>query len=263
MTALARAYALANPHEKAVAIRDELGFFQAVKAPLVKQEMTTPGRNGRLGDDIDKLVGRIVDKAIAPDGIMSLFEVAGLPQPNISLLSADFLLEVQALPQRNVAVELLRRLIEDEVKARRRTNLVQARSFAEMLRGALDRYNKQSVAAAVVLNELIALAKEMQAAKNRGEELGLDDNELAFYDALANNKSAVEVMGDQQLAGLARELLITVRRNTTIDWSVQESARAKMRIVVKRLLRHFGYPPDLAESATHTVIQQAELLAAA
>jgi type I restriction enzyme, R subunit len=140
--------------------------------------------------------------------------------------------------------------------------LVQARSFAGMQRDALDRYNKQRVAASTVINELIALAKEMQAAKQRRQELGLDDNELAFYDALPNNKSAVEVMGDKQLAFLARELLNAVRRNTTIDWSVQESARAKMRTAVKRLLRRFGYPPDLEEAATKTVVQQAELLAA-
>lgn len=262
VTALARAYALANPHEKAIAIREELAFFQAVKAPLVKQELTGTGSSrGRTLDELDEQVGRIVDKAIAPDGVVSLFALAGLPQPDISLLSDEFLVEVRALQQRNIAVELLRRLIENEVKARRRTNLVQARSFAEMLQQALERYNRQSIAAATIINELIAIAQEIREAKHRGEELGLDDNELAFYDALAANKSAVEVMGDKNLAVIARELVVAVRRNTTIDWNVQENARAKMRIAVKRILRTYGYPPDLQEAATQTVVQQAVLFA--
>ncbi len=160
-----------------------------------------------------------------------------------------------------MAVELLRRLIEDEIKTQRRTNLMQARSFAEMLAGAVDRYNRQAVSAVQMINELIELAKEMQTAHRRGDDLGLSADELAFYDALAANQSAVEVMGDKQLAFLARELLQTVRRNATIDWSVQENARARMRIAVKRLLRQYGYPPDLQETATRIVVEQAELLA--
>ena len=262
VTALGQAYALANPHPEAVAIREELGFFQAVKAPLVKTGTTGVSPRGLTPDEIDRAVQQIVDRAVAPDGIIDLFEVAGLEQPNISLLSNEFLLEVKMLPQKNVAVELLRRLIEGEIKARRRSNLVQARSFAEMLKNALDRYNDQAIAASTVINELIALAKAMQAAQQRGVDLGLNSDELAFYDALAANQSAVDVMGDEQLAIIARELVTTVRRNSTIDWAVQDSARAKMRTAVKRILRRYGYPPDLQAAATQTVVQQAELFAA-
>lgn len=261
VTALSRAYALATPHAEALAIRDEVAFFQAVKGPLMKEQSSGVTRTGRTTQELDWAVQRIVDRAVAPDGIVDLFQLAGLERPNISILSDEFLVEVAALPRQNIAVELLRRLIEDEIRARRRTNLVQAGSFADKLSDAVDRYNKQAVSAMRVINELIAIAKEMQAANQRGEELGLSEEELAFYDALAQNQSAVEVMGDEQLAYLARELLQTIRRNATIDWSVQESARAKMRITVKRLLRQYGYPPDLQEGATKTVVQQAEWLA--
>jgi type I restriction enzyme R subunit len=229
---------------------------------LVKTETAGVTRTGRTTQELDWAVQRIVDEAVAPEGIVDLFQVAGLDRPDISIVSDEFLVEVAALPRKNAAAELLRRLIEDEIRGRRRTNLVQAGSFAEKLRGAVERYNKMGVTATHFITELIALAKEMQAANQRGDELGLDEAELAFYDALAANQSAVEVMGDEQLAFLARELLQTVRRNATIDWSVQESARAKMRVAVKRLLRQYGYPPDLQAAATRTVVQQAELLAA-
>ncbi|MCB0127897.1 MAG: DUF3387 domain-containing protein, partial [Caldilineaceae bacterium] len=261
VSALSRAYALATPHADALAIRDEVAFFQAVKGPLVKTQTSGVTRTGRTTQELDWAVQGIVDRAVAPDGMVDLFELAGLEAPNISILSDEFLVEVVALDRKNVAVELLRRLIENEIRARRRTNLVQSGSFAEKLSAAVDRYNKQAVTAMQILNELIAIAKEMQAANQRGDELGLSTEELAFYDALAQNQSAVDVMGDESLAFLARELLQTVRRNATIDWSVQESARAKMRIAVKRLLRQKGYPPDLQEAATKTVVQQAEWLA--
>jgi type I restriction enzyme R subunit len=261
VTALARAFALAMPHEAALAIRKDVAFFEAVRGPLVKTDTAGITGTGRTTQELDAAVQRLVDRAVAPDGIIDLFAVAGLERPRISIVSDEFLVEVKALPRKNVAVELLRRLIEDEIKAQRRTNLVQARSFAEMLAGAVDRYNRQAVSAVQMINELIELAKEMQAAHRRGDDLGLSADELAFYDALAANQSAVEVMGDEQLAFLARELLQTVRRNATIDWSVQENARARMRIAVKRLLRQYGYPPDLQETATRIVVEQAELLA--
>jgi type I restriction enzyme R subunit len=262
VTALGRAFALANPHEKAVAIRDEEGFFQAVKAPLVKTATTAPTRTGKTPQELDLAVQQIVARAMAPGGIVDLLSLAGLPQPDISILSEEFLLEVQALPHRNLAVELLRRLIDDEIRARRRRNLVQSRSFARMLQEALDRYNRQQVAAVEILNALIDLAREMRAAHRRGDDLGLTEDEMAFYDALATNQSAVEVMGDEQLAFIARELIPAVRRNVTIDWTVKRSARARIRVVVKRILRRYGYPPDLQEAATNTVLEQAELLAA-
>jgi len=159
-------------------------------------------------------------------------------------------------------VELLRRLIEDEIAARRRKNLIQSRSFATMLQDTLDRYNKQQVAAMTIINELIVIAQEMREARQHGDQLGLTEDEAAFYDALANNQSAVEVMGDEQLAIIARELIQVVRQNVSIDWTVKESARARIRVVVKRILRKYGYPPDLQEAATRTVLEQAELLAA-
>jgi len=261
VAALARAFALAMPHEAALAIRRDVAFFEAVRGPLVKTDTAGVTGTGRTTQELDAAVQQLVDRAVAPDGIVDLFAVAGLERPRISIVSDEFLVEVKALPRKNLAVELLRRLIEDEIKAQRRTNLVQARSFADMLAGAVDRYNRQAVSAVQVINELIELAKEMQAAHQRGDDLGLNADELAFYDALAANQSAVEVMGDEKLAFLARELLQTVRRNATIDWSVQENARARMRIAVKRLLRHYGYPPDLQEGATKTVVEQAELLA--
>jgi len=199
---------------------------------------------------------------VAPEGIVDLLSLAGLAQPDISILSDEFLLEVQALPYRNLAIELLRRLINDEIRARRRKNLVQSRSFAALLQDALDRYNKQQIAALQVPNELIGLAKDARKAHQRGDELGLNEDEMAFYDALANNQSAVEVMGDEQLAFIARELIEAVRKNVSIDWTVKQSARARIRIIVKRILRRHGYPPDLQEAATNTVLEQAELLAA-
>jgi len=263
VTALGRAFALAVPHEAALAIRNEVAFFVAVRGPLVKTETAGVTRSGRTTQELDAAVQQLVDRAVAPDGIIDLFAVAGLDRPRISIVSDEFLVEVKALPRKHVAVELLRRLLEDEIRAQRRTNLVQARSFADMLAGAVDRYNRQAVSAVQVITELIELAKAMQAAHRRGDDLGLNADELAFYDALAANESAVQVMGDAQLAFLARELLQTVRRNATIDWSVQESARARMRIAVKRLLRQYGYPPDLQEGATKIVIEQAELLAGA
>ncbi len=197
VTALSRAFALANPHEKALAIRDEVAFFQAVKGPLVKSETSGITRTGRTTQELDWAVQRIVDRAVAPEGIVDLFAVAGLDRPDISILSDEFLVEVAALPRKNVAAELLRRLIEDEIRGRRRTNLVQAGSFAAKLNGAVERYNKMGVTATYFITELIELAKEMQAANRRGDEFGLGEAELAFYDALAANQSAVEVMGDE------------------------------------------------------------------
>jgi type I restriction enzyme R subunit len=262
VTALGRAFALANPHPLALQIRDEVGFFQAVKAPLVKSEVTGTTKTGKTRQELDEAIRQIVAKAIAPEGVVDLFSLAGLPQPDISILSEEFLVEVQALPQRNLALELLRRLIEDEIRSRRKRNLVQSRSFAAMLRQALERYNNQQVTATKILNELIEIAREMREARKHGDALGLSEEELAFYDALANNKSAVEVMGDEQLAFIAKALIQAVRKNVSIDWTLRESARARIRIVVKRILRHYGYPPDLQEAAMRTVLEQAELLAA-
>ena len=253
---LSKAFALAVPREEALAIRDEVGFFQAVKAALVK---TGVGRE-RPRADLDHAIRQIVAGAIAPGEVIDVFTAAGLPRPDISLLSDEFLAEVRELPQRNLAVELLQKLLNDEIKSRSRKNLVQARSFAEMLELAVRRYQTKSIQAAQVIEELIALAKELREADRRGEELGLNDDELAFYDALAANESAVDLLGDQELLFMARELVETVKRNATIDWTVKESVRANLRRMVRRILRKHGYPPDLQEQATQTVLEQAELL---
>ncbi|WP_022852665.1 type I restriction endonuclease subunit R [Thermodesulfatator atlanticus] len=254
VTELSKAFALAVPREEALKIRDEVAFFQSVKAALVKIT-----RSGRTISDKEFAIRQIVSSALVPKGVIDLFEAAGLKKPDISILSDEFLAEVRNLPQKNLAVELLRKLINDEIKVRRRKNLVQARKFSELLEKTIRRYHNRAISTIEVIEELIKLAKEMREAYRRGEKLGLSEEELAFYDALETNDSAVKVLGDETLRKLARELVKTVRQNVTIDWTVRESARAKLRVMVKRLLRKYGYPPDKQEEATHTVLKQAEL----
>lgn len=255
VTELSQAFALAVPRQEALDIRDDVAFFQAVRSALIK---STGGE--KPVEDLDHAIKQIVSKAVAPDEVIDIFEAAGLPKPDISILDDEFLEEVRDLPQRNLAVELLQKLLNDEIKTRKRKNVVQARSFAEMLERSIRAYQNRSVQTATVIEELIALAKEMREAERRGEDLGLTDEELAFYDALETNDSAVAVLGDETLRTIARELVETVRNNVTIDWTVRENVRAKMRVVVKRVLRKYGYPPDKQESATETVLEQAELL---
>jgi type I restriction enzyme R subunit len=192
--------------------------------------------------------------------VVDLFSAAGLKKPDISILSDEFLAEVRGMPQKNLAVELLRKLLEGEIKVRRRKNVVQARSFAEMLEQAIRRYQNRAVEAVQVIEELIALAKEMREADQRGEQLGLSEEELAFYDALETNDSAVKVLGDETLRTIARELVETVRKNASIDWTLRENVRANLRRLVKRVLRKYRYPPDKQEKATETVLKQAEVL---
>ena len=205
---------------------------------------------------------QIVSRAVAPDGVMDIFAAAGLKKPDISILSEEFLAEVRGMPQRNLAVELLRKLLNGELAARRRKNVVQARSFAEMLEQTIRRYQSRAVEAAQVIEELIGLARDLREANARGEELGLSEDELAFYDALGINDSAVQVLGDETLRDIARELVETVRGNVTIDWTLRENVRANLRRLVKRVLRKHGYPPDKQEAATRTVLEQAEVLSA-
>jgi type I restriction enzyme R subunit len=253
---LSQAFALAVPHQEALRIRDDLAFFQAVHAVLAKR---APG-DARPEEELDHAVRQIISRAVAPEGVLDIFAAAGLTKPDISILSDEFLAEVRDLPQRNVAVELLRKLLDGELRTRRRKNVVQARSFAEMLELTLRRYQNRALQAAQVIEELIQLAKEMREAHARGEQLGLSDDELAFYDALETNDSAVKVLGDDTLRAIARELVETVRRNVTIDWTLRENVRAQLRVLVKRILRKYGYPPDKQEKATQTVLEQAALL---
>jgi type I restriction enzyme R subunit len=253
---LSQAFALSVPHEKALGIRDDVAFFQAVQAVLSKR---APGE-ARSDEELDHAVRQIIARAVSPEGVIDIFAAAGLQKPDISILSDEFLAEVRGMPQRNLAVELLEKLLKGEIRTRSRKNVVQARSFAEMLEQALRRYQNRAIEAAQVLEELIALAKEMRAASQRGEELGLNEDELAFYDALEANDSAVQVLGDETLRTIARELVETVRKNVTIDWTMRENVRAQLRVMVKRILRKYGYPPDKQEKATQTVLEQAALL---
>ena len=217
--------------------------------------------NGR-DEKLDHAVRQIISRAVAPEGIVDIFAAAGLKKPNISILSDEFLSEVGEMKQRNLAVELLQKLLRGEISARRRKNVVQSRSFTEMLERTIRRYQNRSIEAAAVIEELIELAREMREAADRGEKLGLSEEELAFYDALETNDSAVRVLGDQALRTIAQELVETVRKNLEIDWTLRESVRAKLRLLVKKVLRRHGYPPDKQEKATRTVLEQAELLSA-
>ena len=253
---LSQAFALAVPHPETFRIRDDVGFFQAVRAALSKRATG----EARPEEDLDLAVRQIISRAVASEGVVDIFAAAGLDKPDISVLSDEFLAEVQGMPQRNLAVELLQKLLKGELYIRRRKNVVQARSFAEMLEHTLRRYQNRAIEAAQVIEELIQLAKEMREANARGEQLGLSDDELAFYDALETNDSAVQVLGDETLRAIARELVDTVRSNVTIDWTLRENVRAKLRAMVKRILRKHGYPPDKQEKATVTVLEQAEVL---
>jgi type I restriction enzyme R subunit len=258
VTELSRAFALAVPDQEAIRIRDDVAFFQAVKAAIVK----STGGTGKTEEDLDHAIRQIVSRAISAEGVIDLFAAAGLKRPDISILSDEFLAEVRGMPQRNLAVELLRKLLNDELKTRARKNLTQSRKFSEMLEGAVRRYHNRAVETAQVIEELIALAKDMRAASKRGEDLKLTDDEIAFYDALEVNDSAVAVLGDETLRDIARELVAAVRANTSIDWTLKETVRARIRVLVKRILRQHGYPPDKQEKATQTVLEQAEMLCA-
>lgn len=256
VTDLSKAFALAVPHEEALAIRDDVAFFQAVRAVLAKS-----GTGERKTDEeLDHAIRQIISKAVASDEVIDIFEAAGLKKPDISILSEEFLAEVRGMPQRNLAVELLQKLLKGEIRNRRRKNVVQARSFTEMLEEALRRYQNRAIETAQVIEELIALARQMREASGRGEELGLTEDELSFYDALETNDSAVKVLGDETLRAIARELADTVRRNVTIDWTMRENVRAQLRVLVKRILRKYGYPPDKQEKATQIVLEQTEVL---
>jgi len=253
---LSQAFALAVPHEDALRILEDVAFFQSIQAQLAKR---APG-DARPEEDLDHAVRQIISRAVAPEGVVDIFTAAGLQKPDISILSDEFLSEVRGMPQRNLAVELLQKLLKGELRSRRRKNVVQARSFADLLEQTIRRYQNRAIEAAQVIEELIGLAKEMREAGARGEKLGLSEDELAFYDALETNDSAVQVLGDDTLRDIARELVETIRKNVTIDWTMRENVRAQLRVYVKRILRKYGYPPDKQEKATRTVLEQAELL---
>lgn len=252
---LSKAFALSVPSDAAMEIRDEVAFFQTVKAALVKVTRTKE----KSQEDLDHAIRQIIAGAIASEGVIDIFAAAGISKPEISLLSEEFLAEIRELPQRNLALEVLNRLLNDEIRARARTNLVESRSFSEMLETSIRRYQARGVSTAQVIEELIELAREMRASHERSERLSLSPEEVAFYDALATNDSAVQVLGDSALRDIAREVADIVRRNATIDWAVRESSRANLRRLVRRVLNAHGYPPDKQEEATQTVLVQAQL----
>jgi type I restriction enzyme R subunit len=259
VTSLSRAFALSAASDEATAIRDDVSFFQALQAALFKQISST----SKTPEQINAAIRQLVSKAITTDGqVIDVFTAAGLPKPDISILSDQFLAEVRGLKHKNVAAELLEKLLKDELRVRSKRNLVQAQVFSEKLKKALNTYHNRAITTAEVIEELIKLAKELDAATKRGESLGLNDDEIAFYDALAANDSAVQAMGDDKLKLIAAELITQVKKSVSIDWTLRESARARIRVMVKRILSKHGYPPDLQEQAVKTVLAQAELLCA-
>ena len=257
VSALSKAFALTVPHDEALAIRDEVGLFQEIRANLVKATMSSAARSP---EEMEASVQQLISRVVSGTEVVDIFAAAGLDKPDISIFSDEFLAEVRELPQRNLALELLKKLLNDEIRIRMRKNVVQARAFSEMLEEAVNKYHNRGIAAAEVIEELINLAKEMREAQKRGENLGLTEDEIAFYDALEINDSAVKVLGDDTLKMIARELVQSVRRSVSIDWAQRENARAKIRVMVKRILRRFGYPPDKQERATELVLEQAEVL---
>ena len=255
---MSQAFALCAASDEATEIRDDVSFFQAVRAALAK-----PAGQRKTDDELDAAVRQLVSKAVsASDEVIDIFAAAGLKKPDISILSDEFLEEVRHLEHKNVAAEMLRKLLNDEIKIRSKRNVVQSRTFSEMLKKALLAYQNRAIATHEIIEELIKLAKAIRDAAHRGEDLGLNDDELAFYDALAQNESAVQAMGSDELKVIAGELVTKVRESVTIDWTVRESARAKIRVMVRRILRKHGYPPDLQAEATILVLEQAEALCA-
>jgi type I restriction enzyme R subunit len=258
VAALSKAFALSVPRMETKAIRDHLAYFQAVRAAIRKRlasDGPPPPPDSRAA------VRQVISGAIASDGVIDLFRAAGLPEPNVGILSDDFLERLAALPQKNLALETLRKLLNDQIRARERVNIVQSRSFRESLEATLTRYTNRAITTAQVVEELLGLARAFKEAIHRGEQLGLSEEEVAFYTALADNASAREVMQDSTLKLIARELADRIRSKASLDWTQRETVRADMRRTVRRLLTKYGYPPDAQETATQLVIRQAELMA--
>lgn len=258
VASLTKAFAISVPHPFTNDIRDEVGLFQAIKARIVK---VSESRKKVSDEELETAIRQIVSDAVVADEVVDIFDAAGIKKPDISILSDEFLAEVKGMQHKNLALELLKRLLNDEIKVRTKVNLVQSKKFSEMLEEAVRRYQNNLITSAQIIEELINLAKNIKAADRKGEDLGLDFREFAFYSALEVNDSAVAVLGDETLRAIARELVDTVKKNTSIDWTVRENVQAKMRIAVKKILRKHGYPPNMEAKATETVIEQAKLLA--
>ena len=258
VTALSKAFSIAIPHEKAMAVKDEVAFYQAVKARLIKFDVSG---TGRTDEEMETTIKQVIDQALVSDKVIDIFDAAGIKKPDISILSEEFLLEVQNMEHKNIAMEVLRKLLNDEIKSRMKKNLVQSRTLMEMLEDSINRYHNKAITAVEVIEELIKLSKEIKEMDKEPAEMGLTDYEYAFYTAIADNESARELMQKETLRELAIVLYQRVKENVSIDWTIKESVRAKLRVVVKRTLRQYGYPPDMQALATETVLKQAEMIA--
>jgi len=258
VTALSKSFALAIPHEQAMDVKDEVSFFQAVKARLAKFDITG---SGRTDEEIETTIRQVIDKALVSEQVIDVFDAAGIKKPDISILSEEFLLELKGMEHKNVALEVLKKLLNDEIKSRAKQNLVKSRTFLEMLENSIKKYHNKILSAAEVIEELIKLSKDIVEMDNEAKTMGLTDFEYAFYTAVANNDSARDLMQKDQLRELAVALTETIRQNASIDWTIKESVKAKLKVAVKRLLRKYGYPPDMQMLATETVLKQAEMIA--
>lgn len=258
VTALSKAFSIAIPHEQAMAVKDEVAFYQAVKARLVKFDITGAGRTD---EEIETTIKQVIDKALVTEKVIDIFDAAGIKKPDISILSEEFLIEIQNMEHKNIAMEVLKKLLNDEIKSRMKKNLVQSQTLMEMLENSIKRYHNKIITAVEVIEELIGLSKEIKRMDKEQEEIGLTDYEYAFYTAIADNKSARELIQKEKLLELAAVLYKKVKQNASIDWTIKESVRAKLRVIVKHTLKQYGYPPDMQALATETVIKQAEMIA--
>ncbi len=259
VTELSHAFSLAVPSDESIEIRDEVALFQAVGAAIRKFEQTG-GEGGPTEEDYDMAIRQIVSNAVVSDEVVNVFDAAGLKSPNVAVLSDEFLDEVRRMDRKNLAFEVLQKLLHDEIRTMQKKFLVKARSFAKMLEDTIRRYQNQTVEAAQVIAELVELAKNIRTEQGRGVHLHLRDDEVAFYDALCENESAVRELGDETLKKIAQELVVMLRKNTSIDWTLKQSVQAKLRVYVKKLLNKYKYPPDKQEAATKTVLEQAHVL---
>ena len=259
VTALSKAFSLSVPDPRALGIKDEVGFFQAVKARFQKFEDS--GGGGKSDAEVDTAIKQILDEAIISEGVVDIFDATGIKKPDLSILSDEFLEEIKDIKYKNLAIELLKKLLNEEIRNRAKKNMMQSKRFSEMITNAINKYNNKALTSAEVIEELIRLAKEMNEASKKGKDLGLTDDESAFYDALEANDSAVKIIGDEKLKELAHALVEQVKANTSIDWTIRESVRSKLKVIVKRLLRKYGYPPDKQKMAVDRILQQSEMFA--
>lgn len=255
--ALSKAFSLSCTLDEAREVRDEVAFMQAVRVLLTKRELSA---KKRTDEQRETAIRQIIGQAVVSESVVDIFDAVGLDKPDIGLLDEDFLAQVRQLPERNLAVELLERLLEGEIRSRFASSVVQQRKFSELLAGVMTRYQNRSIETAQVMETLVDMARQFRTAAQRGETLGLTEDEVRFYDALVDNESAARELTDETLKKIAHELTVNLRKSITVDWSQRESVRARLRLMVKRILRKYKYPPDQQDSAVELVLQQAEVI---